>query len=75
VLLQRNADPNIKNNGATTTALMEAARWGHVDAVRLLLDAGADATLKNTDGQTAFDVAATQEISNLLRAKIKFANK
>jgi len=40
-----------------TTPLMMAARGGHILTVKLLLDAGADATLKNEQGKTAIDLA------------------
>lgn len=40
-----------------TTPLMMAARYATADAVKLLLDAGADPTLKNVLGLTAIDFA------------------
>lgn len=40
-----------------TTPLMMAAHYGTPAAVKLLLDAGADATMKNQLGLTAFDFA------------------
>jgi hypothetical protein len=40
-----------------STPLMMAARYGTNDAVKLLLDAGADPTLKNVQGLTAIDFA------------------
>ena len=40
-----------------STPLMMAAGYGSVDAVQLLLEAGADPTLKNMLGQTAEDFA------------------
>ena len=40
-----------------STPLMMAARYGTNDAVKLLIDAGADPTLKNTQGMTAIDFA------------------
>ncbi len=40
-----------------TTALMMAARGGHILTVKLLLDEGADATLKNDQGMSAIDLA------------------
>jgi ankyrin repeat protein len=36
---------------------MMAARTGHILTVKLLLDEGADATLKNEAGMTAIDFA------------------
>lgn len=43
-----------------TTPLMMAARAGHRDAVQLLLNEGADATLKNEAGLSAADFARAQ---------------
>lgn len=40
-----------------TTPLMMAARYGTPEAVKLLLDAGADPVLKNDPGLSAFDFA------------------
>lgn len=40
-----------------TTPLMMAARSGHILTVKLLLDEGADATLKNDQGLSAIDLA------------------
>ena len=40
-----------------TTPLMMAARGGHILTVKLLLDEGADATLKNDQGLSAIDLA------------------
>ncbi|MFN3920741.1 MAG: ankyrin repeat domain-containing protein [Methylohalobius sp.] len=39
------------------TVMMQAARNGHIDIVRLLLKNGADSHLKNIRGKTATDVA------------------
>lgn len=39
------------------TALMSAASAGHVEIVRALLDAGANANLKDIDGKSALDHA------------------
>lgn len=40
-----------------TTPLMMAVRYGHRDAVRALLEAGADVSLRNQQGLTALDFA------------------
>ena len=42
---------------AGVTPLMSAASWRHADAVRLLLDAGADPASKDAAGRTAADFA------------------
>lgn len=42
-----------------STPLMMAARYGSEDAVRLLLDEGADPTLRNEQGMTAADFASS----------------
>lgn len=39
------------------TALCRAAIFGHTDAVRMLLEHGADASIRGSDGQSALDVA------------------
>jgi ankyrin repeat protein len=41
-----------------TSALHEAARGGSSDAVRLLLDAGADPAVLDGDGRTALEIAS-----------------
>ena len=58
-----------------TTPLMMAARYGTPDVVRLLLEEGADPTLRNEQGLTALDFAVRAErrdaatlIRNALRA-------
>jgi hypothetical protein len=39
------------------TALFRAAIFGHADTVRLLIDHGADASLRGSDGQSALEMA------------------
>lgn len=61
-----------------TTPLMMAARGGHILTVKLLLDEGADATLKNEQGLTAIDFAEKaehQDIVDGLTYRLKKAGK
>ena len=60
-----------------TTPLMMAARYGTPEVVKLLLEEGADPTLRNEQGLTALDFAtgaerhdATTLIGNALRARM-----
>lgn len=50
-----------------TTPLMMAARAGHTEAVRLLIDEGADPTLRNELGLSAADFARAQGHDELAR--------
>lgn len=57
-----------------TTPLMMAARYGHIDVVKLLLEEGADSSLRNQLGMTALDFATTTErteVAALLRTITK----
>jgi ankyrin repeat protein len=57
---------------------MMAARGGHILTVKLLLDEGADATLKNEVGMTAIDFAKKHEhhdIAEGLTYRLKKAGK
>jgi hypothetical protein len=61
-----------------TTPLMMAARSGHILTVKLLLDEGADATLKNDLGMTAIDFAEKHEFKDIaegLTYRLKKAGK
>ena len=56
MLLKSGANLNAKAaNGSTP--LMMGAMFGTTEVVKLLLDSGADPTLKNAGGQTALDYA------------------
>ena len=55
-LLKAGDDPNAVVSEVGDTALMLAARTGKPDAVKVLLDHGADANKTNAEGQTAADV-------------------
>lgn len=49
-----------------TTPLMMAARGGHIYAVKLIYDAGADPTIKNQRGYTASDFAKENKNSKIV---------
>jgi ankyrin repeat protein len=67
--LAKGADVNMRD-GRETTLLMHAAAIGSADAVKLLLDSGADVKLQNPLGSTALNLAAGQpEKAALLIAK------
>ena len=46
---------------------MWASLEGHLEIVKYLVKNGADINIKNEDGNTALDWAATEEIKELLR--------
>lgn len=47
LLTSKNIDVNALDPKVKEPALLMAVRWGHIDAVRLLLEYDADQTLKN----------------------------
>jgi ankyrin repeat protein len=57
---------------------MMASRGGHIMTVKLLLDAGADATLRNALGMSAIDFAKAHEFNDIaegLAYRLKRAGK
>jgi len=68
VLLDHKADPN-KANVDQTTPLMRAAETGNADLVAALMVAGADKSIRNSQLQTASDIADSQgflEVSSFI---------
>ncbi len=65
-----NAGINLDNqNDNGVTVLMYAASSGKVEAVKLLLTAGANSNLRNLDDFRAIEFSSTVEIFNLLRQR------
>jgi uncharacterized protein len=61
-----------------TTPIMMAARGGHILTVKLLLDEGADASLKNELGMSAIDFAQKHEFKDIVEGltyRLKKAGK
>jgi ankyrin repeat protein len=61
-----------------TTPIMMAARGGHIMTVKMLMDAGADATMKNENGLNAIDFANRhnhKDIAEGLTYRLKKAGK
>ena len=67
-LIRGGADVNKKSSSVEWTPLMVAAYVGYADAVKRLLDAGADTTLKNTQdgGRTALDYAKEGDYKKII---------
>jgi ankyrin repeat protein len=65
-ILNRVPETISAQNNEGSTPLMLAAAEGHAEAVRLLLELGADRTLKNDEGLTAKDVAIKNRNEDLV---------
>lgn len=65
VLLDKGININLQTPGGMT-ALMAAVKTNNIKGVQLLLERGADKTLKNNKGKTAFDLATDPDIKELL---------
>lgn len=77
-LLLARAAPLDARSPNNTTPMMMAAWGGHIMTVKLLLDQGADATLKNDQGMSAIDFAVKAghtDIAEGLTWRLKRAGK
>jgi ankyrin repeat protein len=77
LLLDRSAYIDAESPNQTTPIMM-AARGGHILTVKLLLDEGADATLKNGAGMTAIDFARAGGFNDIVEGltyRLKKAGK
>ncbi len=61
-------DVNIRSDTGST-ALILAANYRNLDIVRMLLQAGADWTIKNLDGKMVYDLA-DERIRNIIQKKV-----
>jgi ankyrin repeat protein len=77
LLLDRSAYIDAESPNQTTPIMM-AARGGHILTVKLLLDEGADVTLKNGAGMTALDFARAGGFNDIVEGltyRLKKAGK
>ncbi len=65
MLISENADLNVRSEESDETILMQAAYYGDKKVLELLLNAGADSSLKNEDGKTAFQMSDSEEIRSI----------
>ncbi|QDK46890.1 hypothetical protein DOM22_17880 [Bdellovibrio sp. ZAP7] len=74
LILQKNKKVINQTNALGNTALMESIVAGYPKIAKLLVDNGADVTIKNNDGKTALDLSKemkNKSLSDLLTKKAK----
>lgn len=69
VLLGKGVPPDVVN-GSGETPLMDAVRGGYVSVARVLIAEGADVELKNKKGENVVDMAAGNEMRELLKRRL-----
>lgn len=75
LLLRQGADPNRPCSSNARTPLHFAVTFARVKAVKMLLSFEADPNRKDRGGNTALDLASTEEIRKILGISMKQANK
>ena len=72
ILLDAGADIN---SGTTinTTSLHSVVKWGNIDAVRFMIEHGADPNIRTTKGELPIDFAKDPAIKELLEPLTKSA--
>ncbi len=69
ILLDKGAEPNVVDSDEHFSPLMHAAAEGNLDVVKILMEAGSDATLQDVDGDNAASFARQSghiEVANYL---------
>ena len=72
LLLERGAEIDARDEDSGATPLYNAASWGKLDVVKLLIDKGADVTARNKAGKTPLAAAEEngfKEVASALRAR------
>lgn len=67
LLLDKGVDINYQDSTTQQTALMNACFNGNLEAVKLLIEKGADASLKDMVGETALDIARIKENKEIVK--------
>lgn len=71
ILLENGVDPNIRYAKDQMTPLMHAVVAHLPDVVEILIEKGADKTLKNSCGKTAYDLAIEENVSKQTQDFVK----
>ena len=74
LVLDKGANINAQTDDGATP-LMYAVHDNRIDIVKLLLEKGADKNIKDKQGKTAYDLAKTEEMKELLKPKTKEKEK
>jgi ankyrin repeat protein len=64
-------DINVRLKDTGDTALMLAAKAGHLDTVVVLIEYGADVNFKNMDGETALSLSEKNKFGDIANALVR----